>query len=396
MRPVVRTMARSVYGTLLTLAREPSGCGVGGASCPAGQRRRAATPRLLLVVLVVAGLLAGCAASDGPGPTPPSESAPDGQPTTSPSAAPTISPEEDLLNLFSNEQQLTDEQTHALQREFQEGVAECMREAGFDYIPDVPDQSTSSSGDDTSSEEWAATYGFGISIELVPTAPLLPDPNADYVASLSEQGREAYHIALEGKAWQDGGALPDTSPESMGCYVTVSEQTDAGERPPETPALVQDLWMEISENWARKLESDPRMADAAQAVVACVVDAGGSPFDPLVGESAYDQVDRAYQELIAGGEPSGAALAQFQQWERDVAAAEYRCSAEMIQTADAIYAESVREVVGRERAPPPGRRPPSRAQRPRRAWGPAPRGRAGPRPAAVRRRAGRARRRGHR
>src|SRR5665647_2383205 len=194
MRPVVRTMARSVNGTLPTLAREPSGCGVGGASCPAGQRRRAATPRLLLVVLVVAGLLAGCAASDGPGPTPPSDSAPDGQPTTSPSAAPTISPEEDLLNLFSNEQQLTDEQTHALQREFQEGVAECMREAGFEYIPDVPDQSTSSS-DDTSSEEWAATYGFGISIELVPTAPLLPDPNADYVASLSEQGREAYHIA---------------------------------------------------------------------------------------------------------------------------------------------------------------------------------------------------------
>src|SRR5665648_648942 len=214
MRPVVRTMARSVYGTLLTLAREPSGCGVGGASCPAGQRRRAATPRLLLVVLVVAGLLAGCAASDGPGPTPSSESAPDGQPTTSPSAAPATSPEEDLLNLFSNEQQLTDEQTHALQREFQEGVAECMREAGFEYITDVPDQSTSSYGDDTSSEEWAATYGFGISIETVPTEPLVPDPNAEYVASLSEQGREAYRIALEGKP-PDSGALPDTSPESM-------------------------------------------------------------------------------------------------------------------------------------------------------------------------------------
>jgi len=301
-------------------------------------------------VLVVPGLLAGCTASDGPGPTPSSESAQDGQPTTSPSAAPTPSPEEDLLNLFSDGQQLTDEQTLAQVREFQEGVAECMREAGFEYIPDVPDQSTSSSDDDTSSEEWAATYGFGISIELVPTAPLLPDPNADYVASLSEQGREAYHIALEGKAWQDGGALPDTSPESMGCYVTVSEQTHAGERPPETPALVQDLWMEISENWARKLESDPRMADAAEALVACVVDAGGSPFDPLVGESAYDQVDRAYQELIAGGEPSAAALAKFQQWERDIAVAEVRCSAEMYQAADEIHDESVREVVGPHRA----------------------------------------------
>src|SRR5665647_915933 len=340
-------MARSVYGTLLTLAREPSGCGVGGASCPAGQRRRAATPRLLLVVLVVAGLLAGCAASDGPGPTPSSESAQDGQPTTSPSAAPATSSEEDLLNLFSDGQQLTDEQTLAQVREFQEGIARCMREAGFEYIPDVPDQL--SSGDDSWNEEYAATYGFGISIETAPTAPLVPDPNADYVASLSEQGREAYRIALEGKP-PDSETPPDTSPAALGCYVTVSEQTDAGERPPETPTLVQDLWMEISENWARKLESGPRMTDAAEAVVACVVDAGGSPFDPLVGESAYDQVDRAYQELIAGGEPSEAARAQFQQWERDVAAAEYRCSAEMIQTADAIYAESVREVVGPHRA----------------------------------------------
>ena len=283
------------------------------------------------------------------GPTPPSESAPDGRWTTSPSAAPTTSPEEDLLNLFSNEQQLTDEQTHALQREFQEGVAECMREAGFDYIPDVPDQLSSGSGDDSWNEEYAATYGFGISIETVPTAPLVPDPSADYVASLSEQGREAYRIALEGKP-PDSETPPDTSPAALGCYVTVMEQMDTGEDPPATPALVQDLWDEISANYGRKLESDPRMADAAQAVVACVVDAGGSPFDPLVGESAYDQVDRAYQELIAGGEPSEAALAQFQQWERDVAAAEYRCSAEMIQTADAIYAESVREVVGPHRA----------------------------------------------
>src|SRR5665648_402673 len=350
MRPVVRTMARSVYGTLLTLAREPSGCGVGGASCAAGQRRRAATPRLLLVVLVVPGLLAWCTPSDAPGPTPSSESAPDGQPTTSPSAAPTTSSEEDMLNLLSDGQQLTDEQTLAQVREFQEGIARCMREAGFEYIPDVPDQLSSGSGDDSWNEEYAATYGFGISIETVPTEPLVPDPNAEYVASLSEQGREAYRIAREAEPWQGGETPPDTSPESVGCYVTVMEQMDTGEDPPATPALVQDLWDEISANYGRKLESDPRMADAAQAVVACVVDAGGSPFDPLVGESAYDQVDRAYHELIAGGEPSEAALAQFQQWERDVAAAEYRCSAEMIQTADAIYAESVREVVGPHRA----------------------------------------------
>jgi hypothetical protein len=308
-----------------------------------------ATPRVLLVAVAVAGLLAGCTASEGPGPTPTPESSADGQPTSSPTERATI-PEEDLLDLFSQEEDLADEQIIAMQREFQEAIAECMRAAGFEYVPDVPSQLTPDSDDGNWNEETAATDGFGISIETVPTAPLVPDPNADYVASLSEEGREAYRIALDGKPWQGSETPPDTSPESMGCLVTAMEQVGSDERPPEPPALVQDLWEEIMRSYGQKAASDLRMADAAQALVTCVVEAGGSSFDPLLGESAYDQVDRAYQELLAGGEPSEAELAEFQQWERDVAVAEYRCSAQMIETAEEIHAETVREVVGPHRA----------------------------------------------
>lgn len=339
-------MARSACGTSPTLARAP-GERRGGAACPVGQRRRGII--WLLLVAVVVGLLVGCTASNGPGPTPPSESAQDGQPTSSPTERATI-PEEDLLGLFSQEQDLTDEQTLAQMREFQEAIARCMNEAGFEYIPDAPDQLTPDSDDDTWNEEHAATNGFGISIETVPTAPLVPDPNADYVASLSEEGREAYRVALDGKPWQGNESPPDTSPESVGCFVTAMEQVDSGERPPEPPALVQDLREEIMRSYGQKAASDPRMADAAQALVTCVVDAGGSPFDPLLGESAYDQVDRAYQELLAAGEPSEAELAEFQQWERDVAVAEHRCSAQMIETTEEIYDETVREMVGPHRA----------------------------------------------
>lgn len=89
----------------------------------------------------------------------------------------------------------------------EEAVSACMQEQGFDYQPSKHGGSfvvADDSGLDWASEEFATTYGYGIT-----TDPLgmdadshseadQVDPNADYVASLSDTERAAYNEALWG------------------------------------------------------------------------------------------------------------------------------------------------------------------------------------------------------
>lgn len=179
----------------------------------------------------------------------------------------------------------------------------------------------------------------------------MADPNAEYVASLSPEGRVAYQEALEGAgpgAPRPEGETPD--PSMLGCLTTAGDEVAARDAPPELPALVRELQEQISEQVPRRVQTDGRVREAADGLVACVVDAGGAAYDPLAGESPYGQVQRAWDELTAAGDVAPAELAAFQDREREIAAAELRCTVPVLEAAQEVHDEVVREVVGPHRA----------------------------------------------
>ncbi len=193
--------------------------------------------------------------------------------------------------------------------------------------------------------------------------PTRPDPNADYVASLSEAGRQAYDDALWGTLHE--GQQPTGTPGELGCYVeSYDEPTDL----PTIPNLVTELREQAFIATFDQLGSDSRVADAVAALQQCAADAGDTGYDPYaetgvqmgVGDtmlsppftswSAYEYVSAAWEELTAGGDPDAAALARFQQWERDTAVAEIRCNAPLRTMTDEIGVEVTHELVAPHRA----------------------------------------------
>lgn len=329
-----------------------------------------------MTVAAAAVLLAGCT---GPADRPPGgdepSSASGAEPTTgaSPARSPATLPEEQLLRAF--ELTPSDEDLTAQVRAFQEAVAHCMNEAGFEYVPDVPNASDQTTHDTSPSpapgeeEDWAATWGFGISIDTSPlyadASPEVPDPNADYVASLSEAGRQAYDDALWGTL--EEGRQPTGKPGELGCYV--ESYGDVPENPsPPVPDLVTELQTQAHLAYYDRLGTDPRVADAVAALEDCAADAGATDYDPYAESgitlgfgdqmvsppytswSAGQQVATAWEELTAGGEPDAGDLERFQQWERDMAVAERRCNAPVLALEQQISADVLREVVGPHRA----------------------------------------------
>jgi hypothetical protein len=335
-----------------------------------GARRWAAA----LAALAVPALVAGCSAGPGPdtetssGGTPAGGVAP---PSTSSSPAPTMIPEDALLAAFDLQQ--SDDDATAQVRAFQEAVARCMRDAGFEYTPDVPDRVSTDPGASPApghEEEWAAQWGFGISIDMSPLytdAPTdRPDPNAGYVASLSPAGQQAYHDALEGTLHE--GQTPTGAEGELGCYTTAGDELATASPVPTTPPLVTELEEEVWAQTYERMATDEELADAVATLADCAAQAGAIDYDPHadsgvqigVGDktytpayepwSAYDQVASAWEDLTADGAPDAGQLAKFQQWERDMAVAEVRCNAPTRAVVDKIHAQAAHDVVGPHRA----------------------------------------------
>ncbi len=311
------------------------------------------------LVAVIGVLVAGCT---GGGPSDERSSGAPEAPTTTVEPL----PEEALLDHFRTSAE--DDETELVRRA-QEGVARCMHDKGFEYIPVIPADASSGTASPPVDEEYYATRGFGISIEpppedLAPTDEFV-DPNEEYVASLSEPGRRAYEEALLGRPGDESNR-GSHDPDDLGCMLVGSEQAADPTSARPVPPLVAELEEKSTVTYYERLETDPRMADAALALEDCAVAAGATDFDPtpdgvqvgygehtfslFAGWGAYDQVWEAWVELTAGGAPDEDELARFQTWERDMAVAEYRCNAPVQAVMRQINEEVLREVVGPHRA----------------------------------------------
>jgi hypothetical protein len=120
----------------------------------------------------------------------------------------------------------------------EELIAQCMLDAGFHYIPDLGSQRFIVSGivfDETRPDdrEWVTLYGFGVGTGKWPSSNsdrIVEDPNAAFLASLSETKQAAFLSALNGPLdnFPDSGMRREEWAEfqrSRGCWGKSHQQS---------------------------------------------------------------------------------------------------------------------------------------------------------------------------
>jgi len=116
---------------------------------------------------------------------------------------------------------ISDIQRNQIENEarIQELVAQCMRDAGFEFIINPPENNPIGFNPDlwrTFDPDWVAQYGFGIIVAPTETGTPLPggqdaftmEPNLEALEGLSEAKQSAWHQAYWGSGWEsDDGCL---------------------------------------------------------------------------------------------------------------------------------------------------------------------------------------------
>ena len=172
-------------------------------------------PALLGAVLV----FAGCASSPAPDATPSGDSP--------------LTPYLAALFGAAADPNSTDKGLAEQQKKQEAFLATCMKEKGFDYIPNVSPESTANlaAGDDWKPDDrsWVAQNGYGMfrAFEQMTTPTQAdPDPNATYLESLSETERRAWEDALYG-ALASEDAPQEYDPTKAGCMGEALQQAGA-------------------------------------------------------------------------------------------------------------------------------------------------------------------------
>ena len=248
------------------------------------------------------------------------------------------------------------EEMEAQMREVEELTAACMQEQGFDYSP----MDTSSFSDvmvegddvDYGSEEYVATHGYGMTTweaeaEEVPEDEAFADPNADYVATMSESEQAAFYEALYGPMEE----IEESDPEAemaeydwstAGCSGEAQHEVEvaSGVSDPYSDPAFASLQEEMDQMYS-SLESSPELAAVDAEWAECMADAGYPGYSTQM--DAMDDISARSEELYSATtedspEPDAAALEELQQVEIDTALADHRCKE------DVEYDETYQEV----------------------------------------------------
>lgn len=242
-----------------------------------------------------------------------------------------------------------DEDFEKQQREAEEITAACMAEQGFEYTPAEP-MSVGTEGDDDipewDSKEYAEQYGYGAttSEEIYGDGggEEYVDPNADYVAAMSESEQAAFYEALYGKSVEvDPEAEGETAAEAEynwedgGCQGKASHEVYEQGQIWDDPAL-KDVMEEMNTEY-ESLADDPDLRKAQTAWATCIGEAGydfAAPEDAQ--QSIYDEMNALWEAAMptdpeaaadpeASYEPDEAAMAELKKKELALAAADYGC-----------------------------------------------------------------------
>ncbi|UZN02075.1 hypothetical protein [Cellulomonas sp. S1-8] len=240
---------------------------------------------------------------------------------------------------------MNEEDIEEQQRRVEEIVATCMAEEGFEYTPAEPMTGAVNSDDmpEWDSKEYAVQYGYGAttSDELYGGGEDYVDPNADYIASMSEGEQTAFYEALYGISPEvDPEADPEAEVEynweEAGCQGRASHEVYEQDQIWEDPA-VQDLMDEMNTEY-ENLADDPALREAQEEWAACIAEAGFDFATPdEAQQSIYDEVNVLWEAVAPTdpeaevdpeapmAEPDPAAMAELKEKELALAAADYEC-----------------------------------------------------------------------
>ena len=199
-----------------------------------------------------------------------------------------------------------EEATRVMNAEWQEGIATCMADAGFEYIPYIAPETIHYYVSDYGTRDWVARRGYDLSggmmegpereawirsTEANDARPLSVDPNKAIYDQLSEGTQAAYDLALHGPPYVEGQEERDEdTPWSLadGCSIWASfvqhADRDAA-RFADYDDLMQRMW---AATW-RDLDAHPRMVELTTAWAHCMADAGHVYTSPTnAWESVYE------------------------------------------------------------------------------------------------------------
>ncbi|RAW18099.1 hypothetical protein DPM12_04540 [Phytoactinopolyspora halophila] len=244
-------------------------------------------------------------------------------------------------------------------RRVEQLVAQCMQEEGFEYVPRSADDQRSDIAEyeeaySLGPEEFAEEHGYGITTLMFKHDDRPEDPNEEIRQNMSAPEREAYDRALNGEMDTDTtheaeghpGELP---PEKRGCR----GQATAEVYPETADAPVTEQFAGLMSDVASlhdRIRNDPRVTEAASDWQHCMADSGHSDLehpDEAMSSVLQRMTDlrRSAQDEDSGDMEDGGTsedldqqqLAELQEYEVDVATADYACRQEH-------YNETYREV----------------------------------------------------
>lgn len=188
----------------------------------------------------------------------------------------------------------------------EELIAACMKDEGFEYTPEV---ASASSVAPIASElkpedrDWVAQWGYGAvhspaQNDTSQSAEERVDPNADYVASLSESEQAAFSEALSGPTRTDDEDEPkdgsaEYDPETSGCQGRAQHEI-AGADPTQSDEFAP-LFDKINALYQEDRGSWPGIADLDAEWATCMDTAGYPGFTHQLDaqSSIYQKLDDA-------------------------------------------------------------------------------------------------------
>ena len=227
------------------------------------------------------------------------------------------------LDVSPEEQEKRFEQERAREEEL---VAQCMKDEGFEYTPNIPSGSSvalDASVHEPEDRDWVAQWGYGaVDSPLQQDGSVLAeewvDPNADYVASLSESEQAAFHEALSGPSSPDEDVKygAQRTGETPGCQAWAYGEVngpDLAQSAEFAPLFekINALYQEDPDTWPGIAELNSEWAGCMEAAgypgFVNQMDAQASIYEKLDDASSSDPddetaIDDAALKKIAGEE----------------------------------------------------------------------------------------------
>jgi hypothetical protein len=235
---------------------------------------------------------------------------------------------------------MEDQDWSEMGRRSEEVVAACMIEQGFEYkqqdMSDMNESIEENEGDADAygSEAYAAENGYGMFTSFDSSKDdgdgeqEWVDPNADYVAGMSEEEQAAYYAALHGEQPEvaEGDMLESGDWTTQGCQGKASHEVyEEGQiwGDPEFESLQEEMTALYE-----RAQSDPEVAEVNQKWATCVSDAGFADF--ARPDEAISSISDEFNTLMSGTteeapEPDPTTVAEFKKKEIALAVADARC-----------------------------------------------------------------------